>query len=163
MSRTIAALAFSLAFAIGCSNTPPLPSPTPAPSGPIAHVAGSWVGTLNELECGPPAIGNCYIWRKIPPPHVWQFTMQLTEDAMQVGGSFARLDDQSIKGTVTGQLRPGNRVELVITLRSSLSVTVLNNFNVTVAESGDSLDGMADYVLGSETRRSEVKALRSAR
>ena len=82
---------------------------------------------------------------------------------MQVGGSFARLDDQSIKGTVTGQLRPGNRVELVITLRSSLSVTVLNNFNVTVAESGDSLDGMADYVLGSETRRSEVKALRSAR
>jgi len=33
------------------------------------------------------AIGHCYIWLKTPPPRMWNFSMQLTEDGSQITGS----------------------------------------------------------------------------
>ena len=61
-------------------------------------------------------------------------------------------------GSVKGHLRPGNRVELVVTLRNAAWVGSLNNFNADISEFGNKLEGTTDFVVGSETRRSEVKA-----
>ena len=94
-----------------------------------------------------------------PAPH-GKFTMLLTEDGAQITGGFTRLDDPASVGAVKGHLRPGNRVELVVTLSNPYWLGSLNNFNAEITDSGNSLAGTTDFVLGSETRRSEVKGTR---
>ena len=104
MSRAVMAIGSIVCMLVACTDAPTGPSlPVATISGPLAHVAGSWVGTINELDCGPLTIGHCYTWLKTPPPRMWKFT---------------------------------------------------------ITDSGNSLAGTTDFVVGSETRRSEVKSKR---